>query len=156
MRHDNAIKRLRERSNTRSYYTRTFEGDGSGRGGNRPVKHRPVKMMNLHTLNEHADQMMTVLGEYGGEPELKAAIGLLVSFKMLIKTYSDRLRETPFKSIKEALPDTRYEGYFTGHGFDDAQSVFQDTERKRREDRDKAEQKVRDDQFERDSKGRFS
>ncbi len=142
-----SAERLRQRARNQSIKSIDTNDNGASKSS--------TKMMNLHSLNEYADQMMTVLGEFGSEPELKAAIGVLVSFKMLLKSYSDRLRETPFKSvIKKNVTNTRYGDYFNTHEFDDAQSVFNAQEEKKRKRQDKREKREREQ--ERDNRGRFA
>lgn len=65
------------------------------------VKSKPsTKMFNLHAISEMLDQIITELAEFAREePELKAAIGTVLAAKRLIKTYSDRTLDTPFKSL---------------------------------------------------------
>lgn len=63
-------------------------------------KKSSTKMFNLHAVSEMLDQVVTELAEFAGEePELKAAIGTVIAAKRLIKTYSDRTLDTPFKSL---------------------------------------------------------
>ena len=68
---------------------------------NRTIKtSQSVKMFNLHAVSEMLDQIITELAEFAGEePELKAAIGTVLAAKRLIKTYSDRTLDTPYKSL---------------------------------------------------------
>lgn len=61
-----------------------------------------TKTFNLHWVNETLDTVITELNQYAErEPEIKAAISVIVAAKRLTEAYSKRMIDTPFKSTKK-------------------------------------------------------
>jgi hypothetical protein len=63
-------------------------------------------MLNLHTISDALDQVMTELsGKAAKEPEIAAAVEVLLAAKRLLKAYSQRMLNEPFKA------DTSFDNY---------------------------------------------
>jgi hypothetical protein len=62
-------------------------------------------MFNLHWVSDNIDKIITELSEQSErEPEIEAAVGVLLAAKRLITTYSDRMISEPRKNYKKISP----------------------------------------------------
>jgi len=60
------------------------------------------KVFNVRTVSDTVDQVIAMLGkEAEREPEIQAAVGTLLATKRLLKTYSQRLLNSPNKTVKK-------------------------------------------------------
>lgn len=57
-------------------------------------------MLNLHTISDALDQVMTELSSKAAkEPEIAAAVEVILAAKRLLKAYSQRMLNEPFKAV---------------------------------------------------------
>jgi hypothetical protein len=65
-----------------------------------------AKMFNMHSVSKMIDQCIAEMGQYvNREPEIKSAVQVLIAAKRLLKAYSDRLLDTPYRSINGGVKE---------------------------------------------------